>query len=911
MAENNTIKTVVDLINNGKKYPAVSLVKKDPELAATLSKLVKSRIPSLLKFDENTTTSNINRQNLQEISQSIAERTTDSQTILELFPEIELSQQILISSIISPKDMTSSEIIYTATHCLLPADVIASCINRIKEFDEKEYKLRKLLPDILREVLFETGSHVRAIIPESSIDQIINGEQRIGNESLSNLVDDKGFPKSFGILGNVEKTESKDTKYISLESFTNYNSAPDYKSEIEFKDKGGRKISLEGLGRVIVTDNPDIFKIPKVFERAKKDKIKDIYSKGNGSKNLAFESHGANGKKFTESQIEALFYKTKHNKSKDFLYIKPQSSLVRNTVGKPLVMKIPSEAVIPVFIPGNNKTHIGFFVLMDIEGNPINKDNSNSHFDSLQGQLANNSNTMSHMLLDKANTGLTKVNSKALNVDQASKIYADIVETDLMNRLRNGIYGHNVDIGKNDEVYRIMLARTFANQSTQLVYIPAELVTYFAYKYDANGIGKSLLDDMRVLNSLRGMMMFARVMAAVKNSIGRTEVKLKLDELDPDPQKTIELAVHEIAKTRQQYFPLGINSPVDIVDWIQKAGFEFTFEGHPRIPDMNIQFNEKATNYQKPDQDLDDELKKRSIQGLGLSPETVDNGFSAEFATTVVSNNLLLAKRVIQIQDEITPHLTDYFQKIIKNDGNIIDALKGIIRENLIKVKELLTDDEKATFDKEGSDEEITDFVFLNFVSTLELTLPQPNSITLDNQMEAFNKYSEALDKALEAWVSADLINSNMSGDISNNVENIVKIVKAYYMRKWMTDNNCLPELADLTTADEDGNPMVNIMEIQAAHIESLTKSFVHLLQKTKPMADAANTDLAAITGGDGLDASAGGGDTPPDDGGSSDGMGGDDMGLDLDTGSDETPPADDTNPEDDTTQSDEEELKK
>ena len=55
----------------------------------------------------------------------------------------------------------------------------------------------------------------------------------------------------------------------------------------------------------------------------------------------------------------------------------------------------------------------------------------------------------------------------------------------------------------------------------------------------------------------------------------------------------------------------------------------------------------------KPDTELEEELDKRAIMALGLTPEIVDTGFSPEFATTVVANNVLLAKRVIRIQEII------------------------------------------------------------------------------------------------------------------------------------------------------------------------------------------------------------------------------------------------------------------
>ena len=842
------IKAVIGLVNNGKKFPAISLVKSNPDVAATISKLVSSKLPPIFDANGNKANTNINKSTFVEFSRDIVEKTNDSESIMQLFPDMELAAQILISSIISPKDMTSTEIIYTASNSVLTSEVAAALISKVKDYYEKDYNLKPLLPKILREALFESGSYVVAVIPESSIDELINGQDKIVLESISDYVDKTGDVVNYGILGDPRSAfNQKKTSFVAIEAFQEYNAFKNYNGMLTHTP-----VKTEGLkdftnAHVKVIDNPHILKLPQVFNKLKKQRINSILKTKSSSHSLSFEN---NNIKLSDTQLQSLIYKNKERNTNAIVRVKTKEQAKRNTVGRPLILKLPSESVIPVHVPGNEQDHIGYFILIDSEGNPLNRSSNQTHFTDLQSKLNNQSNSMSSYLMQRSKNQFGG-NGQAITIDQASRIYSDIIEADLLERLRTGAYGNNVSIARNDEIYRVMLARTLANQSTQLLYLPAELVTYFAYKYDKNGIGKSLHDDLRILNSLRAMMMFSRVMASLKNSIGRTEVKLKLDERDIDPQKTIETAIHEISRTRQQYFPLGMNSPVDLVDWIQKSGFEFTFEGHPKIPDMQIEFNEKNSNYTKPDTDLDDELKKRAIMGIGLSPETVDNGFSSEFATTVVANNILLSKRVIQIQEHISPLLTDHARKIIKNDGNILQELKGILKENYEKLKNINTEEKITELEDESK---IIDFLLLDFINNIELGLPQPSSITLENQMAAFDIYSEALDKCIEAWISSDIVNSNMSGEISGNIDSVKTIIKAYYLRKWMADNNVLTELSELTTKDDNGNPMLNIVEIQKEHINGLVRSVVHLFQGTKPIGDASDKDLQNLTGGDGID---------------------------------------------------------
>lgn len=815
-----------------KSFPVVELVKRNPELAAVISKMVRSTDrPSQYDNDGNKLITAPDQYNFAEISQQISEKSKDAENISELFPDMELSAQILISSILSPKDMAKTELSFIAPGNLKSTEISANLLAKVKEYFETDYKIERLLPKILRQTLFTTGSYPIIVIPESSVDDLINGNSKITTEGISELVNkDKTTFKTIGILGDPNVNSSREASFkFAFES----HSAPlpnTYKHNISFGNE-----SIDKL--VVVTDNPDVLKSNKIISKFRANTVLDRIQSNSNFKNMATESYSS---KLNDSQLSSLMYKSNRAGAISFRKVKTADEIARTTIGAPLVMKLPSESVIPVFTPGNEEDHVGYFVLLDGEGNPLNRSSFNNNYDELQNRLNNASNSMSSVLLNKAKSVFSD-SCKAISLTQATSLYADIVESDLLARLRNGVYGTELSIGRNEEVYRIMLSRVFRNQYTQLLYVPKELITYFAYKFDSRGVGKSINDDLRILNSLRAMVLFSKVMASLKNSIGRTEVKLKLDERDPNPQKTIETAIHEISKTRQQMFPLGMNSPSDLVDWVQRSGLEYTFSGHPSIPDVSIEFNEKNSNFTKPDNELEEDLRKRAIMSTGLSPETVDNGFSAEFATTVVSNNLLLAKRVMQIQEIFIPQVTDHVRKVIINHGGLISDLRAIVFDNYEVLIKNLSEEDKLNADNK---EIICDLIVSEFISNIEVTLPQPNSITLENQMEAFDSYSTAVDKVINNYISSEIMSQTFVGDVSARVDEVKAIIKAYFCRKWLTENNVLPELAEMSISDENGNPLLNFMQLHQDHLASMTKSLVTLITNSKPIADAADKDL-------------------------------------------------------------------
>jgi len=187
-------------------------------------------------------------------------------------------------------------------------------------------------------------------------------------------------------------------------------------------------------------------------------------------------------------------------------------------------------------------------------------------------------------------------------------------------------------------------------------------------------------------------------MAYTKEAIDVTKVNISLDPNDPDPEKTIEQVQDSVLKLRQNFFPLGINNPVDLVDWIQRAGLQFAYENNPLLPDVKIDFENVNLQHTIPSSELEDELRKQSIIALGLSPEVVDNGFSPEFATTVVNNNILLSKRVMIYQKKLMSLVKQFIESIVTNDEELRGKLKTIIYENIQAIQTHLDENKRLLY---------------------------------------------------------------------------------------------------------------------------------------------------------------------------------------------------------------------
>ena len=179
-----------------------------------------------------------------------------------------------------------------------------------------------------------------------------------------------------------------------------------------------------------------------------------------------------------------------------------------------------------------------------------------------------------------------------------------------------------------------------------------------------------------------------------------------------------------------------------------------------------------------------------------------------------------------------------------------------------------------------------------------EASLPKPNSVTLENQLTALETYGKALDATLDAYISDKFFTTDVGGDVAGQVATMKEILKAYFLRQWLTENGVMTELSSLTTLGPDAKPVIDVWTAQASHVEALTKSLTNLMAKLQPIKDASNTVMQNLTGGDTSSTE----ETPPADdaSGGEDDFGSGDEGGDDFGGEEEDATTEDATPVDD-----------
>ena len=882
-------------------FSPTNYVRANPEDAASLSKMttgMQNNVPSQARGLQT-----INTHLFRQALLSRAKRNTDNELVMRLLPDLELASQIVTSSILSPKDMSSTSVLnYSPGKRVFKNGLEAQMLEIIREHFRVDYPFQNELYKIVEDSLIKKGSKPIIVLPENAIDSFINHGTTLTIEHFTNefssLVNKQGELHTIGLLGGGQVLAPKiEGAGLRLEShYTSGRVSADQSIQIAFEPN-----KYESLDTIQVIDNPAIFSMAKLNDITRSTATHEVLQSrltATGLHALTMENISVSSDPSSKMSIRdierSFYYRNRPQRNTVTSRLPTQDELTRKSVGKPLVMHLPPESVMPVHEPGNPKKQIGLFVMLDQNGYAVEIPDGDIYNLSLGAGGSNDSRLQSSLIkrveANMGGTGSFDVTNRE-HTDQAANIFSELIERDLINRVRNGVHGQTVSIANLQDVSRIMLARTLAKKQTQLLYVPAEYMTYIAFDYDDKGMGRSILDTQASINAQRVALLFAEIMSAMKNSIGRTRVNVTMDQRDTNVNKSLEVILDEIVRSRSFTLPLNGADPYEIMNQINRAGYIFNIKGHRGLPDMEIDFQEVSSQHQAPDDKLRDSLKAASAMGFGVPPEMIAEGYDPKFATTAVNDNILMSKRILMRQQVLAPQLTDHLRKYARADETLISKCKELIEANPDELE--LTEEDFPELKDLGIDEEskrkfIAYRALQQFITTFNVSLPEPSQVTESTQKQELQDYSDLLDAGLEQLFNNDAYPEALVGKLASHIGTFKAVIKSNLMREELNRRGILPELVSLTNISKDSKRMLELLDElknQTSDVSILTLKFLAMM---KPMAVAADNDLIKNKIEEGQAVDDGGG---YDEGGGDGGGMGDDLGgMDMNTGGDDMP---------------------
>lgn len=674
----------------------------------------------------------VNSSELLNAMQETGKNINDAKGVMELLPDVVMAKQILVASVLSPRDAQPAKLDIRidgnkSAKFVKAGNVVAELNRHFSTTHDLDAKIETILGD----VLFDYGSYINIYLPPTELNRQISEAKNISVESINDTFSDAFMAERLGFIG-------------------------------------GKNADLANLGILGVTDRLDILRRPSL-ERAVQ----------------------------TSVGLEQLGLATKLNGGKGFIDISSP-----NVVGKddnPLVYRAPSDAVIPVIEPGRPDAHVGYFVLLDERGGFLSNIRDSNQMEQLVQRVkaAREKDNRDSEYLIVTNMG-RQLHQERKEPQSLINAYIDTIESELKDALKGGYYGDTVEVTRPEEVYRVMFARALTKRKTRILYVPKELVSYYAYEYDAMGIGESLMDRTRFIASLRAILLISDMMGSVKNSVSETVLNVELDEDEVDPTSIISTIRHEYSKLQTNKLPAGELNPSDIITGLQNGSVRLSVSGGSKFPNTKLDVEDRQRSIARTDTDLSDQLKKLHMNGLWTIPELVDQALEGETATSIIASNNMMARRAATIQRWFKRKVSEDIRRYIRLSGPLTELIKR----------------------------EIDDKDFDEFLEAITVYLPEVNTSAIESQMEQFTAFSDGIDSVVETYISEDMLTDMVQGDSVPDVLLAVQTaVAAHFKRKWLQEQGMFSDLHTLYSGtDEDDNIADSISEHYTGILESIER---------------------------------------------------------------------------------------
>ena len=776
-----------------------------------LSPLNQAMLDRLVVDPRNPTNakSHIDPSVVSQVFRKTSQASSDLRNIFKIMPWMHLPREILISSIVSPGDM--AEIVLNISNSLegLSPSLSSKLDKALKDFFFDEVSLESKVYDWVDEAMVSVGAHPIMVIPEASLDKIISGDlQNTSFESIATYGNEyvDGWYRSKGILGVPLKTPTK-MEYVSFESAVRSgqsNALDLHTIKYPIKDTKSNRIVNVNSG-FVVTDNLAAFRKPFV------DEIMTAKATTSSYGETAFES--IKNKFFSDADIKKQFFRRPKSTKVERLEVIPITKAEANLeLGHPLTYHLPSESVVPIIVPGDPSNHALYLVVADRNGYPVSYLNPLDYYQDIRGMMESSGGTGSGSgevirMAKQALGGQSQVNND--DIDRLTQLHSNIIESDIINRVRTGLTGGEVDFNMPTTVKRLMFSRALANKRTTLIVVPADYMIYMAYRYNEFGVGTSILEDGKDWLAQTAAVHVAQVLGSIQNAIPGKDINIEIDPDDGTPAETAAFMAQEALALQYREFPYAIGSAAGLTEQLQLSGFNINVSGNSRYPETKATVSARDSSHVEIDTSFKERLDNDIIKLFGLTTEMVSNVDQPDFATTAVNNSLMLLKRVMVAQSKTNPFLTDYVRLFTYNSGILLKRLIDIVEDNKRDIPKEYT----------NSLELIEDYI-----NSTVCTLPKPQTDNLVKQAEALVEMSEAVDKYLDAYFKEEYLAGFNNPALEKAYPVLRESFKGMFMRKWMRDRGIFRDL-DIFTTTDDGSMLASLNEEMANYTVVMRES--------------------------------------------------------------------------------------
>jgi len=478
-----------------------------------------------------------------------------------------------------------------------------------------------------------------------------------------------------------------------------------------------------------------------------------------------------------------------------------------------ITIRVNSESLIPLTLKRGNKP-LGYLLLVNDEYMEISTTSSYMDLDSdVILKDASTSELREEINNYKKRIGANSYGDDIPELSVLKEDYTAMIMHEIRGILDDKKISNLINTPNISSLTWVLFERALEKKQTNMVYIPADYVTYYAFNYRSNGTGKSLLETVQSLINMRAKLTFAKVRSETENSVPRKNIEVTIDSANKDPRKFMAEFKSAYFKKTAKMANWSTTSVRTASDWIQNLNTSIVFK-HERIPYNEVVEDSKNSSGITVSEDFLKSIRNDIFRRFGITGSMIDDSSNNDFVAIRLLNNELTKNEMSRIQIKLMEHFSQHVRMVLRQDGFFNEILRRDISEKYRDYLRYLGNRIIKGMDKYNMNEESRkEWIFNYIIRKLECKLP-----TLINEDETelqkrFDAYASALDSAIEhMFISDDSLPKDLiNEDITTLLETFKTTYKSMLLRKWMMENNYLVEVANMMTVVDGRTTLTNL----------------------------------------------------------------------------------------------------
>ena len=719
---------------------------------------------------------------LSEIISNNIQANNDLRTITHY---IKRAEQIWTTLLLKPNGDQRNLLIYdTETSSIKNSKLHELMLQVVENYFTTKYPFEELAPQIIKDVLFRTGSYVHLSLSHAALDHLINGMEVdvAGNESFrsttTKVLAEQFMNGDWGVAKNVgyirkNKSTTKGS-FVGFEAL--YGAGPEREAEYSLVDPALN---------FTFTDNPVVLKVGELAAKMREERLKKIsgleglddainnrWTKEKGKRHKTNNNHtNAVSRKTLEQELDDLYPDRNYDKN-ETLSVRKGKYYTGDGRGIGIDYHWPSEADIPVNINGAIGKPFGHILLLDPEtGEPLKSTTDVKFYQKTKG--ANDESSGPKM------GSINDVIQHIRNVGAGSECDTDMqwmvdfasatLEKELVEGFLNGDLKKDVTISLTEENKKLFWSRAMRDQGVRAVFVPSDYVTYVAIDFSRLGVGRSLVDEAKLHITRLAVLDTADALAQIENSISHTLLEISPEAQDFDVRNTVSMARDEwFANNPTLHDIIGYNNvSIDaVLDRFKEQ--TLTIKVNPgdnqyiAAPEFNA-----SQMVREPLKSIDRDTRENLLNTVagyfGLKRSWLeDTGEGNDFAIEALADQELLRNQTNDYSRTFSRYFSEIMRKHMRVNEPLIGDLIDVIKEN----KKLymkpdqgaldITDEVREKVNEEGDDDvsaeemDVIRVILKDFMNTFFVALPTP---AITDSLNKLEDKIEAVEKLATTWV--------------------------------------------------------------------------------------------------------------------------------------------------------------